>query len=76
DETTVSVRRVKILFSQHIGAPAKPVVAQGDRVSAGDMIAAAGQGLSVAIHASITGKVLEVNDNFAIIECENGGTEA
>ncbi|MEG0824935.1 MAG: SLBB domain-containing protein [Oscillospiraceae bacterium] len=76
DETPVSVRRVKILFSQHIGAPAKPMVAQGDRVSAGDMIAAAGQGLSVAIHASITGKVLEVNESFAILECENGGTEA
>ncbi len=59
--------RVKLLLSQHIGAPAVPVVAQGDHVQKGDLIATQGDGLSVAIHASIMGKVLEMTPQFAIL---------
>ena len=55
-------------LSQHIGAPAKPVVAVGDAVLKGQMIAEPAKGLSVGIHASVTGTVTEVNDKYVIIE--------
>lgn len=71
DETLRQVKRVKILFSQHIGAPAVPLAVQGDYIERGEVLAQAGQGLSVNIHASVSGRVLELNDKFAIIE--NGG---
>jgi len=69
----VSVNRVKILLSQHIGAPAVPVVAQGDTVSAGQLIARPAEGLSVAIHSSIDGTVTEVAKTYLMIENEQRG---
>ncbi len=67
-DEVADVKRVRILLSQHIGAPASAVVKEGDQVEAGQMIAEPGKGLSVAIHASISGKVTEVNDKYIIIE--------
>ena len=65
---TADVKKVRILLSQHIGAPASAVVNAGDAVEAGQMIAEPGKGLSVGIHASINGKVTEVSDKFIVIE--------
>lgn len=45
------------LLSQHIGAPAKPLVKKGDRVLAGQKIAEAGGFVSAPIHASVSGTV-------------------
>ncbi|MGN0244102.1 MAG: electron transport complex subunit RsxC [Lachnospiraceae bacterium] len=42
---------------QHIGAPAKPVVAKGDHVLAGQLIAEAGGFISANIHSSVSGEV-------------------
>lgn len=44
-------------LSQHIGAPAKAVVAKGDRVLTGQKIAEAGGFVSANIYASASGKV-------------------
>ena len=44
-------------LSQHIGAPAKPVVKKGDRVLKGQVIAEAGGFVSAPIHASVSGTV-------------------
>lgn len=44
-------------LSQHIGAPAKAVVAKGDHVLAGQMIAEAGGFVSAPVHASVSGTV-------------------
>ncbi|MBQ9361311.1 MAG: SLBB domain-containing protein [Lachnospiraceae bacterium] len=63
DELKTSVQ-VRIPLSQHIGAPAKAVVKKGDRISAGQMIAEPAEGLSVGIHASIDGTVLNVTDKY------------
>ena len=68
DNKVRSVDRVKILFGQHIGAPGVPVVQKGDVVRCGDILAQPGKGLSVAIHASIDGTVVEVNAQFAILQ--------
>ena len=44
-------------LSQHIGAPAVPVVKKGDRVLAGQLIAEAGGFVSAPIHSSVSGMV-------------------
>ena len=44
-------------LSQHIGAPAKPLVKKGDRVLAGQKIAEAAGFISANIHASVSGTV-------------------
>lgn len=61
------IHKVKILLSQHIGAPAKPIVEKGAAVKAGDQIAKPGNGLSVGIHASVDGVVQEVTDKYIVI---------
>lgn len=66
----VKINRVQILLSQHIGSPAIPVVSKGDIVVEKQLIAKQGSGLSVAIHASITGKILEITDKFIMIQGE------
>ena len=48
------------LLSQHIGAPAKPIVAKGDRVLVGQKIAEAGGFVSAPIHASVSGTVSRI----------------
>ena len=58
---------VYIPLSQHIGAPAQAIVKTGDMVTKGQMIAQHADGLSVSIHASISGKVTEVTDRHIII---------
>ncbi len=52
--------KVVIPLSQHIGAPSKPVVKVGDEVKTGQMIAEPGGFVSIAQHASITGKVTKI----------------
>jgi electron transport complex protein RnfC len=54
--------KVYIPLSQHIGAPAVPVVKAGDRVLTGAVIAEAGGFVSVPVHASITGTITEITD--------------
>lgn len=44
-------------LSQHIGAPAKPLVKKGDRVIVGQKIAEAGGFVSANIHSSVSGTV-------------------
>lgn len=61
------IRKVKILLSQHIGAPAVPVVEKGARVQRGECIGAPAEGLSVGIHASLDGVVQEVTDRYITV---------
>ncbi len=48
------------LLSQHIGAPAKPIVSVGDRILKGQMIAEAGGFVSAPVHASVSGVVMSI----------------
>ena len=66
-EEIVPVSKVKVLLSQHIGAPAQAIVKTGDTVTKGQIIAKHADGLSVNIHASLSGKVTEVTDRHIII---------
>ena len=72
DESAVPVKTVRILLSQHIGAPASAIVKAGDMVTKGQMIAEPGKGLSVGIHASVNGLVTEVNEKYIVIESQEG----
>lgn len=51
---------VTIPLSQHIGAPAIAVVAKGDRVVVGQLLAKAGGFVSSNIHSSVSGSVTAV----------------
>lgn len=61
---------VNIPTRMHIGAPSIPVVKFGDRVEKGQMIAKAAEGLSVNIHASISGLVIGVDDKLITIKAD------
>lgn len=47
-------------LSQHIGAPASPIVSVGDRVLRGQKLAEAGGFVSAPVHASVSGTVREI----------------
>lgn len=53
---------VKIPVSQHIGAPAQPVVAVGDAVKVGQLIAQATGFVSANIHSSVSGKIKKIEE--------------
>ena len=54
-------------LSQHIGAPAKPVVAVGDEVLKGQMIAEAGGFVSAPIYASASGKIKAIEPRRTVV---------
>lgn len=49
-------------LAQHIGAPAKPIVAVGDTVLRGQMIAEADGYVSTPVHASTSGKIVAIEE--------------
>jgi len=49
-----------VILSQHIGAPAKAVVAKGDAVKTGQLIGEAGGFVSAPVHSPVTGTVDKV----------------
>ena len=55
---------VYIPLSQHIGAPAKPVVKPGDKVTIGQVIGEAGGFVSTNIHASVSGMVMKLENRY------------
>ena len=54
-------KQVVLPLSQHIGAPAKPVVQKGDKVKVGTLIAEAGGFVSAPIFSSVSGTVVKVD---------------
>lgn len=49
-----------ISMSQHLGAPAEPVVAAGDKVKTGQLIAKANGFISAPVHSSVSGTVKSI----------------
>jgi Na+-translocating ferredoxin:NAD+ oxidoreductase RnfC subunit len=65
----IKVRQVKILLNQHLGEPALPVVAKGDRLKKGDVVGEIPEGaLGARVHASIDGTVSAVDDKQVVIQ--------
>ena len=57
-ETLPAPAKATVLLQQHIGAPAKAVVAKGDEVARGQLIAEAGGFVSIPYHSPVSGKVV------------------
>lgn len=61
--------RLTVQTSQHIGAPALPIVAIGETVTKGQLIGVIPEGsLGATIHASLDGTVIDVQKNAIVIE--------
>ncbi len=54
--------QVIIPLSQHIGAPATPIVQKGDTVKAGQLIAQATGFVSANIHSSVSGTIVAIDN--------------
>ncbi len=68
-DEVVNTKTVKIQLSQHIGAPSVAVVKLNDNVLVGDVIGIAAEGkLSVNVHASISGKITDINEKYITIK--------
>lgn len=67
-ETMPAPGKVYIPLSQHIGAPANPVVKKGDKVRVGTLIGEAAGFISAPVHSSVSGTVLGITDRVL-----NGG---
>ncbi len=74
--------KVYISMSQHIGAPALPVVNVGDKVKKGQLVGEASGAISANVFASIAGTVTEITDivnglgqkqKYVVIENDNSG---
>ncbi len=64
DEARWSPGVVRLLLSQHVGAPATPVVSKGSRVAVSDTVATvASDQLGADLHASISGTVTAVTSD-------------
>lgn len=55
-------KSVSIPISQHLGAPAKPLVAKGDKVVTGQLIAKGEAFISANIHSSVSGTVAKIDE--------------
>lgn len=67
-EIKIDPEIVYIVKSQHVGAPAVPIVNTGEHVEAGQLIGRIPENsLGAAIHASISGTVLEVENAYIAI---------
>ncbi len=63
--------KLKVMLSQHIGAPAVANVKKGDKVAENAVIATATENaLSLPVHAPLAGTVKEVTDKFVVIEVD------
>ena len=60
-ETVALPKQAIVPLSQHIGAPAQPIVEKGDHVKVGQVIAAANGFVSVNVHAPISGVVTKID---------------
>lgn len=67
-EAVPNFKKVTVLLSQHVGAPSVPIVKKGDTVTEKQLIANAGEGLSVALHSPVNGVVTAVGKTAIIIE--------
>ena len=61
-EVMPAPKKVYICLSQHIGAPAKPIVSVGDKVKKGQIIGEQNGAISASVHSSVSGEVTNILD--------------
>ncbi len=63
-ETIELPKQVIVPIGQHLGAPATPVVAKGDEVKVGQLLAKASGFISANIHSPVSGKVFKIDNVY------------
>ena len=66
-DTLALPKQAIIPLSQHIGAPASPVVAKGDYVRVGQLIAKATGFMSANIHSPYSGTIEKIDNTIKIM---------
>ena len=61
-----TLKKIKLLLKQHVGAPCIPTVKVGDQVKRGECVAEP-SGLGARIHSSVSGKVESLNEREIVI---------
>ena len=75
EEFPSPVEKVVLKLKQHIGAPAEPIVAPGDVVERGQMVAWGEGPVSAHVHSSISGVVRAVEKDRVVVEATTDGRE-
>jgi Na+-translocating ferredoxin:NAD+ oxidoreductase RnfC subunit len=68
EDLSFTFRKVSIPLLQHAGAPAKPVVKEGETVQRYQLLAEAQGKISAPVHASISGTIAGVEHDKIVIE--------
>jgi Na+-translocating ferredoxin:NAD+ oxidoreductase RnfC subunit len=68
EEFSSEVTKVVLKLKQHIGAPATPVVSEGERVERGQIVARGEGPVSAHVHSSIEGVVGPVEKDRIVVE--------
>lgn len=66
-------KTVTIALSQHVGVPCEPLVEVGDHVLVGQKIGDSEAGMSVPVHSSVSGQVVEIKEVYKV---DGGKSEA
>lgn len=61
-ETLPLPKKLVVSMSQHLGAPAKPIVKKGDTVAKGQLVGEPSGFVSAAVHSPASGKVVAIGD--------------
>ncbi|MCW5963444.1 MAG: 4Fe-4S dicluster domain-containing protein [Bryobacterales bacterium] len=68
EDLSLEPNRVRVAWKQHAGEPAQPVVAEGQKVRAGDLLGEPpADKLGARVHASIDGTVQSISEAGAVI---------
>ncbi len=62
---------LRITMSQSVGAPSRPIVESGEKISKGDIIAMSPvEALGLPIHSPVDGTIKDANEHFILINCD------
>jgi len=75
EKLPIPVERVVLKLKQHAGAPAAPVVARGDRVERGRMVARGEAPVSAHVHTPLSGRVRAVEADSIVVEATGAESE-
>jgi Na+-translocating ferredoxin:NAD+ oxidoreductase RnfC subunit len=70
EDSTIVPDKVSIPLLQHAGAPAKPIVKDGERVQRYQLLAQADGRISAPVHASISGRIISLDQEKIVIKRE------
>lgn len=71
DKKEVKPETLRITMRQSVGAPSRPIVESGEKISKGDIIAMSPvEALGLPIHSPVDGTIKDANEHFILINCD------